>query len=66
VEALVPIDEPKWRAWLDQLLERLLAADTIAWELHMDGSWHRNAGTVDAQVWLQTATPGAERVDEPR
>jgi polyphosphate kinase len=41
VEVLVPIDHPKHREWLDQVLEFDLADDIVRWELQPDDSWVR-------------------------
>jgi polyphosphate kinase len=41
VEVLVPIDHPKHREWLDQVLEFDLADDIVRWELQPDDSWAR-------------------------
>ncbi|CAN5769982.1 RNA degradosome polyphosphate kinase [soil metagenome] len=41
VEVLVPIDHPKHRQWLDQVLEFLLADDIVRWELQPDDTWRR-------------------------
>jgi len=47
VEILVPIDHPRHREWLDQVLEFDTADDIIRWELQPDDSWLR-CGPVDA------------------
>ncbi len=41
VEVLVPIDHPKHREWLDQVLEFDFADDIVRWELQPDDSWAR-------------------------
>ena len=41
VEVLVPIDHPKHREWLDQVLAFDLADDVVRWELRADDSWER-------------------------
>ncbi len=41
VEVLVPIDHPRHREWLDQVLEFDLADDIVRWELQPDDSWLR-------------------------
>lgn len=41
VEVLVPIDHPKHREWLDQVLEFDLADDIVRWELQPDDTWTR-------------------------
>ena len=47
VEVLVPIEHPKHREWLDQVLEFDLADDIVRWELQADDSWLR-CGPVDS------------------
>jgi polyphosphate kinase len=41
VEVLVPIDHPKHREWLDQVLEFDFAPDIVRWELQPDDTWER-------------------------
>lgn len=41
VEVLVPIDHPKHREWLDQVLEFDLRDDIVRWELQPDDTWLR-------------------------
>jgi polyphosphate kinase len=41
VELDVPVEDPKVRAELIDLLDRCLADNTHAWELREDGSWTR-------------------------
>jgi polyphosphate kinase len=47
VEVLVPIEHPKHREWLDQVLEFDLADDIVRWELQPDDSWERRGPTDD-------------------
>jgi len=47
VEVLVPIEHPKHREWLDQVLEFGLADDIVRWELQPDDSWLRCGPTED-------------------
>jgi polyphosphate kinase len=47
VEVLVPIEHPKHRDWLDQVLAFLLADDIVRWELRPDDTWER-MGPLDA------------------
>ena len=47
VEVLVPIDHPKHREWLDQVLDFQLADDIVRWELQPDDTWMR-CGPPDA------------------
>lgn len=41
VELLVPIEHPKHRAWLDQVIEFYLAPDVVAFDMQPDNSWSR-------------------------
>jgi polyphosphate kinase len=41
VEVLTPVEVPRHRAWLDQVLDFALADDVVAWELQPDDAWHR-------------------------
>ena len=45
VEVLVPIEHPRHRAWLDQVLAFLLADDIVRWELRPDDTWQRVGAT---------------------
>ena len=47
VEVLVPIEHPKHRDWLDEVLAFLLADDVVRWELQADDTWSRE-GPADA------------------
>jgi polyphosphate kinase len=47
VEVLVPIEHPKHREWLDQVLAFDLADDVVRWELQPDDTWVR-CGPTDA------------------
>jgi polyphosphate kinase len=47
VEVLAPIDHPKHREWLDQVLAFQLADDIVRWELQPDDTWLR-CGPPDA------------------
>jgi polyphosphate kinase len=40
VEALAPIEDPTNQFRIDEMLDVLLADDTLAWELDGDGVWH--------------------------
>jgi polyphosphate kinase len=44
VEALVPIDDPRLRRQLDQVLEVGLADQYLAWDLDSEGGWTRASG----------------------
>lgn len=52
VEALAPVDDPRLRARLDEILRVELADDRLAWELGPDGTWRRVApgSGIDAQA----------------
>jgi polyphosphate kinase len=41
VEVLVPVEHPKHREWLDQVLEFDLRDDIVRWELQPDDAWSR-------------------------
>ena len=56
VEVLVPIDHPKHREWLDQVLEFDLADDIVRWELRPDDSWERDA----ARATVRAGRAGAD------
>jgi polyphosphate kinase len=55
VEALVPIDDHRLRARIDEIMRVELADDQLAWSLAPDGTWHRIDGDegIDAQIRLQ-------------
>jgi polyphosphate kinase len=55
VEAVTPVDDPDLQARLQEILDVNLADDTLAWELHGDGSWSRVPSTegVNTHVRLQ-------------
>lgn len=55
VEALVPVTAPELTARLAGLVDVLLADDSLAWELHPDGSWWHVPimGTTDTHLRLQ-------------
>ena len=55
VEALVPVGSPELTRRLADHLEVLLGDDSLAWELHPDGTWHHVAitGRVDTHEHLQ-------------
>ncbi len=58
VEAMTPVDHPDLRARLQEILDVNLADDTLAWELHGDGSWSKVAagageGGVNTHLRLQ-------------
>jgi polyphosphate kinase len=41
VEALAPVDHPRLKARLAELLDANLADDTLAWDLTAEGAWHK-------------------------
>jgi polyphosphate kinase len=61
IETMVPVNHPKHRAWLDQVIEFAMADDIVRYELDGDGEWHRqgpdNVAIGDAQHrlyrWVQ-------------
>jgi polyphosphate kinase len=65
VEVLVPIDHPKHRGWLDQVLEFDLADDIVRWELRADDTWERmgprDAYEPDAQERMYRWTVGHQQ-----
>jgi polyphosphate kinase len=54
VEALTPIEAPELTGRLATQMEVLLTDDSLAWQLHPDGTWHHvaGAGTVNAHQRL--------------
>jgi polyphosphate kinase len=44
VELLVPIEDPKGRAEIQETIELCLADDTFAWDLKSDDTWERRGG----------------------
>jgi polyphosphate kinase len=65
VETLAPIDSPELRVRLDEILDALLADDTLAWKLGPEGQWERVQGTsgVNAQIQMeQLAAARARRL----
>ena len=72
VEVLVPIEHPKHRDWLDQVLAFLLADDVVRWELQPDDTWARDgparrlrAERPGAAVPLGGRAPGPTRELSP-
>ncbi|MGH8870381.1 MAG: polyphosphate kinase 1 [Acidimicrobiia bacterium] len=55
VEALAPITDPDLQFRVDEILDVLLADDTLAWALGADGTWERVPPTtgVDTHIALQ-------------
>jgi polyphosphate kinase len=64
VEVLTPVEAPALQERLDQILERLLAADVNVWELN-DRTWRRvpNVHGRNAQSELQTLAQERSRSD---
>jgi polyphosphate kinase len=65
VEALVPVTDPALTARLDEVLEVLLADDTLAWTLGRDGEWTKvpTERGVNAQERLQEIAVERARAD---
>jgi polyphosphate kinase len=57
VEVLVRLPDPSLVTDVGNLLALAFDENTAAWELHGDGSWTRNAGTVDLQTSLIERQP---------
>ena len=56
VELLIPVEDPRLRAELEDVLERSLADDSFAWDLRSDGTWQRRQGgsrSVHAELMQQ-------------
>ncbi|NBS28962.1 MAG: polyphosphate kinase 1 [Actinobacteria bacterium] len=49
VEVLVPIQHPKHREWLDQVIAFDLSDEVMHWRQESDGTWQRAGGSGDAQ-----------------
>lgn len=52
VEVLVPIQHPKHREWLDQVIAFDLSDEIMHWKQESDGTWQRAGGAGDAQYDL--------------
>ena len=62
MEVLAPVRDPALRARLDEILELLVADDTLAWELAADGSWRPpRGGKHNAQTQLEEAAVARAR-----
>ena len=68
VEVLVPIEHPKHRDWLDQVLAFLLADDVVRWELQPDDTWSREgpAGAFEPNAQERLYRWVVERQARPR
>ena len=55
VEALVPVDDPRLKARLEQVIDVELSDDALAWAMNPDGSWTKvpNIEDRDAQLILE-------------
>jgi polyphosphate kinase len=55
VEAMTPVEDPRLKTRLEEILAVSLADDLLAWELGPDGAWHRVPTTrgVDTHLTLQ-------------
>jgi len=61
VEALTPIEAPELTHRLATQMEVLLADDSLAWQLHADGTWHHVAGAGTVNAHLRLADFAAQR-----
>jgi len=52
VEALAPIEDPDLQFRLDEVLEVLLADDSLAWQLGPDGSYFKIPTTIGVNTHL--------------
>ena len=50
VEALTPVDDPRLRSRLAQVLDANLADDTLSWELAANGTWRKVPTVADAST----------------
>ncbi|MCU1459231.1 MAG: polyphosphate kinase 1 [Actinomycetia bacterium] len=66
VEAITPVTEPKLQSRLDEILAVNLADDTLAWELHADGTYHRVATTVGVDTHKVLQELAQTRAQGPR
>jgi polyphosphate kinase len=55
VEALVPVDDPRLKARLEQVIDVELSDDALAWAMNPDGSWTKvpNIEDRDSQLILE-------------
>ena len=64
VELVIPIDDERIRAELEDILDRSLADDTNAWELGTDGKWRRRecreGRSVQRELMVRHATRASE------
>jgi polyphosphate kinase len=61
VEVAMPVNDPRLRARLDQILEMELADDVLAWELDRDSVWHRVAERAGGDVQQRLMRLAKER-----
>ena len=50
VELLMPVEDPRLRAEVEETLEGCLADDTFAWDMQPDGSWERRRAAPEACI----------------
>jgi polyphosphate kinase len=65
VELLAPVESDSLRAEVEDTLERCLADDTFAWDLHADGEWVRRTGGTRS-VHLELMRRALERAEDDR
>ena len=55
VEAIVPVDDPRLKARLEQILQVEMSDDALAWAMNADGTWTKvpNLENRDAQLMLE-------------
>jgi len=66
VEAMVPVDDPKLQARLQEVLDLNLADDTLAWQLAGDGTWSRVATKAEVNAHLRLQELAFERARRRR
>jgi polyphosphate kinase len=66
VEAVTPVDNPELQARLQEVLDINLADDTLAWELHGDGSWHKVPTTTGVNTHARLQEVAYERARRRR
>lgn len=64
VEALAPVDDPTAQFRIDEIIDVLLADDTLAWELDAEGIWHPvpEIHSINAHDTLQDLAVARSRV----
>ncbi len=66
VEAITPVSDPKLRLRLDEIMSVNLADDTLAWELHADGTYRKVATTVGVDTHKLLQELAHTRAQGPR